>query len=166
MGARDQAGVIPFRRKRDAVEICLIRNKGQRKWKIPKGFVDPGETRQQAALKEAREEAGLTGRLVGDPIGSLQVHKWGSELTVSVYLMEVPKRKTSGRSPGSASVAGRRWTRRSDAAEASCVPAARRRRHKAGAEKEAEVEQESEECRQMSADLQAYRSYQWGGLVK
>jgi 8-oxo-dGTP pyrophosphatase MutT (NUDIX family) len=89
MPARDQAGVIPFRRKRDAIQICLIRNNGRKKWKIPKGFVDPGETVQQAALKEAWEEAGLRGRLVGDAIGSYKYTKWNLELTVAVFLMEV-----------------------------------------------------------------------------
>jgi 8-oxo-dGTP pyrophosphatase MutT (NUDIX family) len=88
MSGREQAGVIPFRRKKGIIEVCLIRNKGRTKWKIPKGFVDPGETAEQAALKEASEEAGLKGRLVG-AIGSYQYEKWGFELTVSVYLMEV-----------------------------------------------------------------------------
>ena len=89
MSRREQAGVIPFRRKKDGIEVCLIRNKGGKKWKIPKGFVDPGETVEQAALKEAWEEAGLTGRLVGGAIGSYDYDKWGFDLTVSVYLMEV-----------------------------------------------------------------------------
>ena len=89
MSAREQAAAIPFRWKKGGVEICLIRNKGGRKWKIPKGFIDPGETAEQAALKEAWEEAGLTGRLVGGTIGSYEYKKWGFELTVSVYLMEV-----------------------------------------------------------------------------
>jgi 8-oxo-dGTP pyrophosphatase MutT (NUDIX family) len=89
MSARDQAGVIPFRRKRNAVEICLIRNKGSQKWKIPKGFVDPGETVRQAALKEAWEEAGLRGRIVGDALGSYEYEKWNMGLTVAVFLMEV-----------------------------------------------------------------------------
>ena len=89
MSRRAQAGVIPFRRKKGTIEVCLIRNKGRRKWKIPKGFVDPGETVEQAALKEAWEEAGVRGRLVGEPIGSYDYDKWEEKLTVSVYLMEV-----------------------------------------------------------------------------
>jgi 8-oxo-dGTP pyrophosphatase MutT (NUDIX family) len=89
MSSRDQAAVIAFRRKAQAIEICLIRNKGSKKWKIPKGFVDPGETAQQAALKEAWEEAGLHGRIIGDPIGSYEYEKWNLDLTVALFLMEV-----------------------------------------------------------------------------
>jgi 8-oxo-dGTP pyrophosphatase MutT (NUDIX family) len=89
MSVRDQAGVIGFRRKHDSIEICLIRSIGRKKWKIPKGFVDPGETAQQAALKEAWEEAGLRGHLVGNAIGSYEYNKWSLNLTVTVFLMEV-----------------------------------------------------------------------------
>jgi phosphohistidine phosphatase len=89
MSAREQAGVVAFRRKKGDLEVCLIRNTGRKKWKIPKGFVDAGETAEQAALKEAWEEAGLRGRLVGEPIGSYEYKKWGYELTVAVFVMEV-----------------------------------------------------------------------------
>jgi 8-oxo-dGTP pyrophosphatase MutT (NUDIX family) len=89
MDGRDQAAVIPFRRRRNGIEICLIRNKGRKKWKIPKGFVDPGETAQQAALKEAWEEAGLRGRLAAHAIGLYKYQKWNLDLTVAVFLMEV-----------------------------------------------------------------------------
>jgi 8-oxo-dGTP pyrophosphatase MutT (NUDIX family) len=89
MPARDQAGVIPFRHKRNGIEICLIRDKGRRRWKIPKGFVDSGDTPRQTALKEAWEEAGLRGRLVGEPIGSYEYAKWNLDLTVTLFLMEV-----------------------------------------------------------------------------
>ena len=86
MSRREQAGVIPFRRKKDGIQVCLIRNKGRKKWKIPKGFVDPGETVEQAALKEAWEEAGLSGRLVGSAIGSYDYDKWGFDLRVCLLM--------------------------------------------------------------------------------
>jgi phosphohistidine phosphatase len=89
MRSREQAGVIPFRRRKGTIEVCLIRNKGRKRWKIPKGFVDPGETAEQAALKEAWEEAGLKGRLSGGAIGLYEYEKWGSDLSVAVYLIEV-----------------------------------------------------------------------------
>jgi phosphohistidine phosphatase len=89
MTGRDQAAAIPFRRRREGIEICLIRTKGDKRWKIPKGFIEAGETSAQAALKEAREEAGLEGRVVGDSIGSYTYEKWGLDLKVAVYLMEV-----------------------------------------------------------------------------
>ena len=94
MSRRKQAGVIAFRRKKEGVEVCLIRNKDTTKWKIPKGFIDAGETAEEAALKEAREEGGLKGRLVGDTIGSFEYEKWDLELTVAVYLMEVSGQDT------------------------------------------------------------------------
>lgn len=85
-----QAAVVPVRRTRGSkVEVCLIRRRRSSKWGIPKGFVDPGHTRRQAALTEAREEAGLSGHLVGESLGSYEYKKWGLRLTVAVFLMEV-----------------------------------------------------------------------------
>jgi 8-oxo-dGTP pyrophosphatase MutT (NUDIX family) len=37
---------------------------GKRVLALPKGHVDPGETPEQAALREVREETGMTGELV------------------------------------------------------------------------------------------------------
>ena len=87
---KQQAAVIPFRGSGKKLEICLIRKKGSKKsWGIPKGFVDRGDSTKEAALKEAGEEAGLKGRLVGDPVGRYEYQKWGVNLEVTVYLMEV-----------------------------------------------------------------------------
>ena len=43
----------------------------------------------ETALQEAREEAGIHGRLVGEPLGAYRYRKWGTVLDVLVYLMEV-----------------------------------------------------------------------------
>ena len=69
--------------------MCLIRRKDSSKWAIPKGFIDRGDTPEQAALNEAHEEAGLSGRLLGESIGTYEYEKGGTRLRVAVFLMEV-----------------------------------------------------------------------------
>ena len=86
----DQAAAIPYRRTDDGVEICLITTRSGR-WGIPKGLVDPGDTPQITALKEAEEEAGILGHLVGDAVGIYVYEKWDAELSVAVYLMQVER---------------------------------------------------------------------------
>lgn len=84
-----QVAVVAVRGSRDGAELCLIRRKDSEKWKIPKGFIDRGERPEEAALKEALEEAGIEGRLIGDTIGTYDYNKGRRSLTVSVYVMEV-----------------------------------------------------------------------------
>ena len=84
-----QAGVIPFRRQAGETHFCLITTSGGGKWTLPKGIVDPGDTVRGAALREALEEAGLHGTLVGPRVGTFQQTKWGTEFTVEMYLMDV-----------------------------------------------------------------------------
>jgi 8-oxo-dGTP pyrophosphatase MutT (NUDIX family) len=50
------AVIVPTRRAAD----------GRRVLALPKGHVDPGETPEQAAEREVREEAGVRARLVGE----------------------------------------------------------------------------------------------------
>jgi ADP-ribose pyrophosphatase YjhB (NUDIX family) len=112
---KQQAGVIAFRGSGRKLEICLIRKKGsKKKWGIPKGFVDRGDSTKETALKEAGEEAGLKGRLIGDPVGSYEYQKWGASLEVTVYLMEV---KDEEEDWDEADFRERRWTTLQDAAE-------------------------------------------------
>ena len=85
----EQAAAIPIRRAGRALQICVIRRKDASKWGIPKGLVDPGDTHEETALNEAWEEAGINGRLLGAAIGTYRYRKWGTRLTVAVYVMEV-----------------------------------------------------------------------------
>ncbi len=57
------------RREEGVPLLAVIRPRGKRIFALPKGHVDPGETPEQAALREVREETGLTAlfdRALGD----------------------------------------------------------------------------------------------------
>jgi 8-oxo-dGTP pyrophosphatase MutT (NUDIX family) len=85
----DQASSIPFRRNGVEWEFCLITSIGRRRWGFPKGAIELGETSTETALKEACEEAGLLGRIVGPCIGRYSYRKWDRELVVACFLMAV-----------------------------------------------------------------------------
>jgi 8-oxo-dGTP pyrophosphatase MutT (NUDIX family) len=84
-----QAAAIPFRRDGTAVSLCLITAASSQSWGIPKGTIERGDSSEDTALREAWEEAGLKGRILGDSLGTYEYVKEGILLTVAVYLMEV-----------------------------------------------------------------------------
>jgi len=86
-----QAAAIPFRIRDGTVEICLITTVKAGRWTVPKGFIEPGETASETAAKEAREEAGVHGRVVGGPVGYYDITKLGGRYRVAVYLMHVDR---------------------------------------------------------------------------
>lgn len=85
----DQASAVPYRFREGEIELCLITSSKKKRWGFPKGIIDPGETPVETALKEAKEEAGITGGIQSPPLGSYEYHKWGRSLSVIVMLMEV-----------------------------------------------------------------------------
>ncbi|WP_293173949.1 NUDIX hydrolase [Oceanithermus sp.] len=51
----------------DGCRVLLIRTtnlKGEPVWTLPKGLIEPGETPEQAALREVREETGYAAEIV------------------------------------------------------------------------------------------------------
>ncbi len=85
-----QAAVIAFREDAEGqLEVLLIRRPDQRKWRIPKGIVEPGISLEDTARDEAVEEAGIVGRLSVQPVGYYSFKKWGGICHVSVFLMRV-----------------------------------------------------------------------------
>lgn len=89
--APQQAAAIPFRRREGAVEVCLITTLKAGRWTVPKGFIDAGATAPETAVREAREEAGVHGRVVGGPVGYYDIRKLGGRYRVAVYLMRVDR---------------------------------------------------------------------------
>jgi 8-oxo-dGTP pyrophosphatase MutT (NUDIX family) len=85
----DQAAALAFRRTARGLQMCLIRNRNSSNWGVPKGMIEPGDTVEGTALNETWEEAGLTGRILGGPIGTYEYEKWDTRLSVAVFLLEV-----------------------------------------------------------------------------
>ena len=72
MATLDQisSGGVAFRHAANRVEIAVISVGNPVRWQLPKGLVDPGETPEVTALREVREEAGITATLIAplDPV--------------------------------------------------------------------------------------------------
>jgi 8-oxo-dGTP pyrophosphatase MutT (NUDIX family) len=65
------AGGLIWRRNPDgSISVVLVRPAGRSTWVLPKGHLEPGETVVQAAIREAREETGLTVGAV-EPLGEI-----------------------------------------------------------------------------------------------
>ena len=71
------AGGVAYRKGEFGVEMVVVKTTEEGRWQLPKGIVDPGETEEQAALREVREEAGVTCQLV-QPIDTIEYWFVGS----------------------------------------------------------------------------------------
>ena len=86
---RQQAAVIPYRIRKERLEVALVTRSGGKGWIVPKGSVDDGERPRDAAIREAEEEAGLRGVVARKRLGRyLHVTSHGAR-RVDVYLMRV-----------------------------------------------------------------------------
>jgi 8-oxo-dGTP pyrophosphatase MutT (NUDIX family) len=58
------AGGVVFRRHNSEVQVVIVAVGDPPRWQLPKGLVDAGETAEQAAVREVREEAGVDAVIV------------------------------------------------------------------------------------------------------
>jgi len=103
-------------------EIAVIhRPEPDDDWSLPKGKLDPGETPEQAALREVREETGLRCRIVR-PAGCTEyVDRRGRDKVVSYWIM----RPLEGRFVPTAEVDLLRWLTVEEALQLLSYPADR-----------------------------------------
>ena len=63
-----KAGVVALRYRASRFELCLVSSrKTPKRLVLPKGNIEKPEKKREAALREASEEAGLTGRIIKNP---------------------------------------------------------------------------------------------------
>ena len=53
-------GALVYRKKQDQLEILLLKHRYGGHWSFPKGHVEGNETEHETALREVKEETGLT----------------------------------------------------------------------------------------------------------
>jgi 8-oxo-dGTP pyrophosphatase MutT (NUDIX family) len=82
------AGGVVWRRGPSGVEVAVVHRPHRGDWSLPKGKLDPGETWEEAALREVEEEIGLRCRLGRElPPVSYQDNA-GRDKVVRYWLME------------------------------------------------------------------------------
>jgi 8-oxo-dGTP pyrophosphatase MutT (NUDIX family) len=87
------AGGVVYRRADDGLEVVLASRRtrrGQLAWGLAKGGIEIGETREQAAIREVREETGLTADIEADLGDTRYMYVWDDiriRKTVHFFLM-------------------------------------------------------------------------------
>jgi len=71
---------------REPQVLLVTARRNPRNWIFPKGHVEKGESPEQAALRETREEAGVSARLIG-PAGILEYGFLGAKARVEYFLV-------------------------------------------------------------------------------
>lgn len=65
------AGGVVFRQSGDVLEVVIVHMVPEMRWQLPKGIIDDGETTEEAALREVREESGIAAELIA-PIETIE----------------------------------------------------------------------------------------------
>jgi 8-oxo-dGTP pyrophosphatase MutT (NUDIX family) len=95
MTVHKQVAALPLRRtKSGGVEVMLVTSRTTGRWIIPKGWPSKRLKDPKAAEREARQEAGVKGRIIPRAIGSYRYTKTElgeTPIDVSVYLLAVRK---------------------------------------------------------------------------
>jgi 8-oxo-dGTP pyrophosphatase MutT (NUDIX family) len=84
-----QSGVVPWLRAPEGLRILLVSSRRSGEWIVPKGVVERSLSPEASAMKEAREEAGILGRISGGELGRYRFAKWEGICTVALYPMEI-----------------------------------------------------------------------------
>jgi 8-oxo-dGTP pyrophosphatase MutT (NUDIX family) len=93
---RKQVAALPLRKtKNGGLEVLLVTSRGTGRWVVPKGWPSKRLGDCKAAAREARQEAGVRGKVARKAVGSYRYAKPelgdSSDIDVSVFLLTVMK---------------------------------------------------------------------------
>lgn len=102
MPTSKQVAALPLRKKRDkTLEVLLVSSRDTGRWVIPKGWPSKRMSDSAAAAREAKQEAGVTGKISKRIYGYYRYRKIEKESTrlieVAVYVLWVKKEKKQWR---------------------------------------------------------------------
>jgi 8-oxo-dGTP pyrophosphatase MutT (NUDIX family) len=102
MPSSKQVAALPLRKKRDkTLEVLLVSSRDTGRWVIPKGWPSKRMSDSAAAAREAKQEAGVTGKISKRIYGHYRYRKIEKESTqlieVAVYVLWVKKEKKQWR---------------------------------------------------------------------
>ena len=82
------SGGVVWRRGEHGVEIAVVHRPRYDDWSLPKGKLDPGESWEEAALREVEEEIGLRCRLGHELPATAYRDSKGRQKVVRYWMME------------------------------------------------------------------------------
>lgn len=89
----EQSAVIPYRERDGRIEVLLVTTRKKGKWIVPKGWIEEDLAAHESAAKEAREEAGVRGRVSSVSLGCYQHGDGDGDPIVEVFLMRVERQE-------------------------------------------------------------------------
>jgi 8-oxo-dGTP pyrophosphatase MutT (NUDIX family) len=90
------AGGVVFKRKELSVEYLIVRpSDNDFEWVLPKGHIEPGEESAAAAVREVREETGVTAKTLRR-LGTVSFSTNSKDVRADFYLMEAEKEGDAG----------------------------------------------------------------------
>lgn len=95
-----QVAAVPFRLTSDGeMQVMLITSRSTQKFIVPKGWPMKGKSGREAARIEAAQEAGVSGKVLKNPIGRYRywkrLDKHFVPVDVTVYLLSVENELTA-----------------------------------------------------------------------
>jgi 8-oxo-dGTP pyrophosphatase MutT (NUDIX family) len=80
MKQEHSAGGVVYR-KEEEIKWLVGKHSGYHKWVLPKGLIEAGETKEQAAMREVEEETGIKAKIVKDEAIHIENYEYQADFS-------------------------------------------------------------------------------------